>query len=292
MKKSHVLSPSRVWRFIKAIFRHIDKDRLSVHAAQASFFAVIASIPFLMLLISLARAIFPDVIDAVFVELGKLVPSKFSGLFDTVYNEISTKASASVISLAAVTTLWTASRGVAAVTRGVAGIYETKAHSGFFSELFRSIFYTIAFIVFIIALLIVLVFGTVIRDATVTHFPRTVEVFDLIFRLRIFIFFIVLTFFFSLVFLAVSRNGIKKADSSSYVPPKFLAQLPGAALAAAGWMLYSYGFSLYIEFFPSASYIYGSLATIVLFMLWLYFCMIILLVGAEANKLLHILKKK
>ena len=57
-------------------------------------------------------------------------------------------------------------------------------------------------------------------------------------------------------------------------------------------MLFSYFFSLYIEYFPTASYIYGSLATVVLFMLWLYFCMIILLIGAEANKLLHIMRNK
>lgn len=291
MKKSNVFSPSRLFRAVKKIVQRIDDDKLSVHAAQASFFTVIASIPFLMLLISLARAVFPDVIDAVFIELGKLVPTRFSGLFDTVYNEISSKASVSVISLAAVTTLWTASRGVAAVTRGVAGVYGTKAHSGFLSEIFRSLFYTLAFILSIIAALLVLVFGAVIRDATVAHFPRTVGVFDLIFRSRLFIFFFVLTFFFSLIFLAVSRNGLKNGNSNSVVPPKFSAQLPGAALAAAGWMLYSYGFSLYIEFFPSASYIYGSLATIVLFMLWLYFCMIILLVGAEANKLLHLRRK-
>ena len=44
-------------------------------------------------------------------------------------------------------------------------------------------------------------------------------------------------------------------------------------------------YSLYIKYSPNASYIYGGLAAICLIMLWLYFCMIIFLCGAEVNKL-------
>lgn len=68
-------------------------------------------------------------------------------------------------------------------------------------------------------------------------------------------------------------------------PPSDTDQIPGAFIAASGWMLYSYFYSLYIVYFPNASYIYGSLAAVILFMLWVYFCMIIFLVGAEINKI-------
>ena len=56
-------------------------------------------------------------------------------------------------------------------------------------------------------------------------------------------------------------------------------------------MLYSYFYSLYIVYFPNASYIYGSLAAVILFMLWVYFCMIIFLVGAEINKIGFVMRK-
>ena len=292
MKKSSVISPGRAVRSVMTALQQISEDRINLYAAQASFFTVIASIPFLMLLLSLARLIFPGVIDSVFVYIGTLVPPSFTSLFDTVYTEISKKASASVISFSAVTMLWSSSRGVAAVTRGVAGVYGTREHSDFISEIFRSLFHTAAFILSIIGALTVLVFGVTIRNTAVSHFPASQNVFDLILHLRSFIFFFILTLIFSVIFHAVSRNGIKNGSDAAAVPSKFRAQLPGAALAAAGWMLFSYFFSLYIEYFHTASYIYGSLATVVLFMLWLYFCMIILLIGAEANKLLHIMRNK
>ena len=57
----------------------------------------------------------------------------------------------------------------------------------------------------------------------------------------------------------------------------------GAAFSAVGWLVYSWIFSLYIEHFANYSLIYGGLAAIVVFMLWLYMCMQILLIGAEIN---------
>ena len=67
---------------------------------------------------------------------------------------------------------------------------------------------------------------------------------------------------------------------------KFYHHLPGAVFAAAGWMLFSYFYSLYTTYFTGVSYIYGSLTAVVLLLLWMYVCMIILLIGAELNKLI------
>ena len=75
------------------------------------------------------------------------------------------------------------------------------------------------------------------------------------------------------------------ARRSSRIKSGFLPHFPGAVFASVGWTMFSYGYSLYITNFPSASYIYGSLAAVCLIMLWLYFCMIILLLGAEVNKI-------
>ena len=63
-------------------------------------------------------------------------------------------------------------------------------------------------------------------------------------------------------------------------------QLPGAIFAAVCWLLFSFGFSLYFSNFSNFSYMYGSLAAIVLLMFWLYFCICILFIGAEINDFL------
>lgn len=63
----------------------------------------------------------------------------------------------------------------------------------------------------------------------------------------------------------------------------FFSGLRGAAFAAVGWFVYSRFFEFYIEHFADYSYIYGSLASVIIVMLWLYSCMEILLIGAGVN---------
>ena len=76
---------------------------------------------------------------------------------------------------------------------------------------------------------------------------------------------------------------------SGYVPflgnrrASLKSQVPGAFLTAVAWSVFSYLFSLYFTFFPDFSIMYGSLSTLILVMVWLYFCMNLLLYGAEIN---------
>jgi membrane protein len=63
-------------------------------------------------------------------------------------------------------------------------------------------------------------------------------------------------------------------------------EFPGALIAAAGWMGFSYLYSYYIDNMSNYSRTYGSLTAIVLFMLWFYFIMHILFIGGEINVVL------
>ena len=58
---------------------------------------------------------------------------------------------------------------------------------------------------------------------------------------------------------------------------------PGAVVTSVFWTLYSFGFSVYIDYFGGFS-MYGSLTSIVIVMIWLYFCMYIFFCGALVNK--------
>lgn len=72
----------------------------------------------------------------------------------------------------------------------------------------------------------------------------------------------------------------------AYVPNvklKLTKQFPGALFTAISWNLFSWGFSAYIEQVNDFG-VYGSLSTIVVVMMWLYFCMYLLLVGAHINR--------
>lgn len=290
-KRSSVVPAHRLVTFAKRVSKKFTDDHVTLFAAQGAFFTVVAAIPFLMLMIGVSRLVFRDVVDAAFRELETIIPAKASSLLAAVYAEISEKSGVVILSFSALAMFWSSSRGVAAVTRGVAGVYGTREHTSFVSEMLRSFIHTIFFILIIISMLLLLLFGATVRSLAVARFPNTESVFDLILRFRGVGLFVILTLFFSAVYNAVSRNGIKSGVDPREVPYGFAAQLPGATVAALGWMLYSFFYSLYIGYFPNASYIYGSLAAVIFLMLWLYFCMVIFLVGAEINKWISARKK-
>lgn len=59
---------------------------------------------------------------------------------------------------------------------------------------------------------------------------------------------------------------------------------PGSMVAAAGWVLTSLGFSFYLDHFGHESRTYGSLAGVVVTLLWMFLTCIVVLVGAELNR--------
>ncbi|MCD8023148.1 MAG: YihY/virulence factor BrkB family protein, partial [Lachnospiraceae bacterium] len=72
----------------------------------------------------------------------------------------------------------------------------------------------------------------------------------------------------------------------SYLPNrrmKVSGQIPGAVFTSVAWSIFSYAFSIYLEYSTNMSVIYGSLTTLVVVMLWLYACMYLWFIGAELN---------
>ncbi len=273
MKKSTsaVCSFRRVLRVFKKIAAVFREDKITVYAAQASFFLLLASIPFLMLLLNVSRFFFRAARPEIFSLLAGVIPPSLQNAFQALTEQLAETGSISLLSLSAATALWSASRGMAALHRGLSGVYGVNGSRGFFWDALRSLLHTAVLLFLIVASLLLLVFGAQVAEGILSLFPSLEEPITAFFGARgVFVFF-GLTLFFSLAHRAVLTHA---------------PVLPGAALSAAGWMLFSYFYSLYIQWLPRASYLYGGLSVLVAWMLWLYFCMIIFLFGAEANKFL------
>lgn len=294
-KKSRVVSLKGVFRHVTNFFRMMGDDQITVYAAQATFFIIISTIPFILLVLSLAKYIinvdwFMDFISAhITGDIGELLKNILGDILST--------GGISLVSVTVLSTLWSASRGVNAVTRGIAGAYGIKLRENFLFDILRSFLYTLAFIVIIIASLTALIFADTIRAMSAEKLPLLSLVFEIISDSSRIVFAVLLTLFFAVLYNTVSKKGKRLSKNEYHVlsdrlPRGFAAQLPGAAAAALGWILFSYFYRLYIEYFPNASYVYGSLAAIVFMFLWLYFCMIILMTGAEINKIVFRISRK
>ena len=67
--------------------------------------------------------------------------------------------------------------------------------------------------------------------------------------------------------------------------------LPGVGSSLAAWMLLSMAFSYYVENVAQYARLYGSIATIVVVLLWLYMSGQVLILGAELSAALAQQKK-
>ncbi len=271
-KRSAVLSPRRIAALIRWAAAILRRDMITVYAAQASFFLLLASVPFLMLLLNVSQRVFLVSGDAIFSLVEGLLPEPLTEAFSALTEQLAKTGSVPLLSVTAVTALWSASRGMAALERGLSGVYGVNVSRGFIRDAIRSLLYTVVLLFLIFASLILLVFGGQIAEGIMSLLPALERPITAILSARGVFVFLGLTGFFTLEHRTIVKS---------------LRVLPGAALSAAGWMLFSFLYSLYVQLLPRASYLYGGLSVLAVWMLWLYACMIIFLLGAEANKLLR-----
>lgn len=258
----------------------MNRDAITVYAAQASFYIAIASVPFLMLLLFIAQLFLPLDFDSLTSVMNLFLPRHMHDLAFRVLSELFTK-SKGFFSFSLIAALWTSSRGAAAIERGVRIIYHAGKCKNPVKAFLLSTLHTVVFIVLILVTLIILVFSPVIFDFFAQRFNFLADIFALFVKLRSAVLLLILCFFFAFVYRAFSGKKYR-----------FLAHLPGAVFSAVGWVVFSLGYGYYIENFSNYSYIYGSLTAIVLSLLWLYFCLIIFLLGAEINVLASQTSKK
>lgn len=257
----------------KHIYDKYSKDEMTVYAAQASFFSIIAAFPFMMLLLALIQLI-PSITKANLLQLIiTIIPStlEMNSIIVTVIDDLYTNSPVAVLSATAVAAIWSASKGMLSIERGLNRVFGQEKKRSYIMTRLICAGYTIVFMVICLLTLVLLVLGSSIQSFMNRHFPLLAEITQY-----------VLTFRTMLVFMLT----ICFAVLYTYVPEKkqeFLSQLPGAAFSTLGWIAFSFAFSIYFNNFGNYSVMYGSLTAIVLLMLWIYSCICILFIGAEIN---------
>ena len=259
---------------IKNITDKIAEDHISAYAAQSAFFIMLSLVPILLLLMTMVRftpITQADIMAAAYELFPKTVSSTIISIVNEVYSQTGTAISVSLLVV-----LWSAGKGVLAISNGlntIRGQVETRNY--IFLRL-RAAIYTVLFLLAIILSLVFLGFGNSISMLVNKYIPVFQYVMDFIIETRTIIMILVLIVFSLSIYMFLPNKR-----------RRLRSQLPGAIFTAFGWTFASFIFSIYMDIFKGFSNMYGSLTTIVIIMLWLYFCMYIMLLGGEMNDLLE-----
>lgn len=262
------------FRLINLLTKKIQEDHVAAYSAQAAFFIIISFFPFIMLLLSIIK-FFPLEESSMLKIFTQIFPDAVDAMIVSVINQIYDSATSStVISITAITALWSAGKGFLAIMKGLNAVNEIKETRQNILLRLIAAFYTLMFAIMLIATMVMFVFGNRLYYWIEQKFPKLMDTALVIISLRTILGLIILIIFFLVIYVVIPNR-----------KPKLINELPGAMFCAAGWMGFSYAFSYYIDHFSNYSATYGSLTAIVLFMLWMYFCMYLLFLGAELNLL-------
>ena len=267
--------PKALSRFFRRAVYAIQAHRIDAYSAQSAFFIFLSFFPFVMLLSGLVKEL--PLFESWRTDLSfSMLPAAVSELLSTILNEIATKSTGAILGFSAVAVLWSASKGFYAINRGLRCVYRQDEDHGYVFLRLSSLLYTLLFLFFLIAIFVLFVFGRQFFDLIIAWKPSLSDRAFLIAGIRNLLLLVFLTFFFTLLYWLIPGRRYP-----------LRMQLPGALLCSLGWILFTFLFTLYTDHFGNYSYLYGSLTAVVLFMLWLYFCMYILFLGAELNSLLQ-----
>ena len=257
-----------------SLWRQIRRLHIPIHAAHTGYFLILSVFPALVLVLSLLRYTQLDVhsflalLDGFLPEA--LLPDAENLIINTYRN-----TSGTVVSISAITALWSASRGIYGLLTGLNAIYQVPENRGYLHTRLISVIYTFLFLVVLLLTLVLHVFGTgllnLLSQSDAPFLRFLTDIVDLRFFLLVFL----QTALFTAMFMALPNRRNSMADS-----------LPGAFLASIGWLVFSHLFSVYVERVPSYAAVYGSVYGIALSMLWLYCCISILFYGGVLNRLL------
>lgn len=262
---------SEIYLIIKGFTNRLNEDKISAFSAQAAFFLILSIVPFLSLLLTLVKYL-PISQTMLFNTVINIIPAPFEPLVSTILNELYAKTNGAILSVSVLVAVWSSAKGILAIINGLQMIYRVKIKRNYFVLRLISALYTIVFVIAIIATLLLMVFGNTIYHSLKKDFPIAAEFISVFVKQKFILSFCILTLFFLFVYKLV-RN----------VNGSFVNMIPGAILSSVSWIVFSYAFSIYIDKFSDFSYTYGSLATIIILMLWMYICMYLLFIGAEIN---------
>lgn len=265
-------------RYVPIIRFFLDKlkrDNVGAYAGQATLFIIMSVIPFLLVLTYLMR--FTPVTESVVLNaIDKVAPGMVApylvSILDEVYNN-----SGKLLVAAIIIAVYSSAKAVQSLRYGLNIVYDIYETRNWFVLRLRAMLETFAMILIMILLMVLLVFGQRIQDVLVQHAPIVSIVTDWILRLRFVIIFLFLIVFFAFIYKVIPN---RKAS--------FKSQLVGAVGCAAAWYVFTFGLSIYVNFFRGFS-LYGSLTTLLLMMFWLYICMYIFMVCGEVNNVFEVI---
>ena len=268
---------NRVAYLVKRMVYRYFADGIPQAAAELSYFLLFSMFPLLMFVNSILARL--DISIEGITPVLEMLPRTLRQLITTYLNQLSGTPSFSPMLIGIGLTLYFLSRAVRSMMRTVNDIYHVEVSRGMVKDVLISLGITAGFLVSVVCSFVLVVAGRALIRLLPRLFPIPQAALDLTHDAGFWVM-IVFIFIFLMLFNCVVPN----------LHLKFREVWPGALFSLVAWILVSWVFSFYVDNMARYSVLYGSLAAIIVLMLWLYIVSIILLMGPQLNHTLVVMR--
>ena len=260
--------------------RRIAEMHIGVYAAYACYFLMLAVFPTLLLILASLRYTSLSANDLIHL-VGMVVPRALMAPAEKLIVSTYYASSGTVVSVSALAAFWSASRGIYGLLTGLNHIYGVHEDRGYVYTRLISVVYIFVLLAVVLLTLVLQVVGeSLLVWLEGFHLPMLSFISEII-DTRFVLLLVLQVTVFTLMYMELPnrRNG-------------FFESLPGAVIAAVGWQAFSKLFSYYVMHVAHYTSVYGSVYLVALGMLWLYWCIAIVLFGGGVNRLILQMRKK
>jgi membrane protein len=260
---------------LKRTVREFKEDNLTDLAAALTYYGILAIFPAMIALISIVGLAGHSATNTLISNLDQFAPGTARSVFTGAINGLAkSRSAAGVLFIVGILgALWSASGYVAAFMRASNQIYEMDEGR----PIWMTVPVRVAVTVVMLVLLAISAFAVVITGGLAGKVGSligvggtAVQVWDIA---KWPVLLLVVSFMFSILYWA----------SPNVKHPGFRWISPGGVLAVATWVIASGLFALYVSNFGSYNKTYGTLAGVIIFLVWLWISNIAVLLGAEFN---------
>lgn len=256
---------------VKRMVQRYFDERIPQAAAELAYFLLFSIFPLLVFVnyvLSQLHLPVESILSAM-----EILPKSVQSIIGTYFEHLSMMdGSISPLLTGIALTLISLSRAVRSVMYTVGDIYHIEVRRTGVRNVVTSVFFSAGILVSIVASFLLVVGGKMIWGFVGEWFDIPVWIVSLSKYLG-FLF----AFVFILVFLLLLNKYLPNTEL------RWKEVWPGAVFSLATWIIVSLAFSFYVDNLATYSRIYGSLAAIIVLMLWLYMISIILLMGPQLN---------
>ena len=250
----------------------MSRRRITTYSAACAYYLFMSLIPMIMLLVSVIQYT-PLTQDMILEAISDYVPDSLYEILNSIISSIYSGGRVA-LTISILLTIWSAAASMKALMRGMDSVYDAERHEDFFVFSLRACMYMVVFVLMLLLSFFVMVYGGQILQLLYDFLPHNGAVdwlFDIAGYMRFIVVLAVLALVFSFTYWRMPARRLR-----------YKAQWPGAVFCALSWAVFSVIFSFYVSV-SNRFGAYGLIGTVIVAMIWLYYCFYFLLLGGYIN---------